>query len=139
MKIKYAIVLFLVFAASFLLSYFLRNSRFVEKLLNPKTTIEYHNTVYDFEDIPQNKEAATYFVYSNTGKSSLIIKKITSNCGCTVPKWSSAKLKPNSKDSILVCFDAEETGYFSKAIYIISNSESSPDALYIEGNVLEEK
>ncbi len=36
-------------------------------------------------------------------------------------------------------YDAENYGYFSKAIYVFSNAESSPDALYIEGTVVEEK
>ena len=44
---------------------------------------------------------------------------------------------PNQKDSILVSYDAKEDGYFSKGIYIISNSETSPDVLYIKGTVIE--
>ncbi len=69
MKIKYFGIIFSVFITSFLISYFLRNSNFIKELLNPKTELEFNNTVFDFGDIPHGKEATTYFVYSNTGKS----------------------------------------------------------------------
>jgi hypothetical protein len=139
MKLKYIGTLFLVFAISFVLSYYMRNSDFVRELFNPKTKIEFHNATFDFGDISSEKEAVTYFVYTNTGEHSLKIINIQSSCGCTVPKWSRKKLEPGKKDSIMVMYDAENYGYFSKAIYVFSNAESSPDALYIEGTVVEEK
>jgi len=137
--LKYSAVFLFVFIGSFLLSYFLRNSRFVNDLFNPKTSIEFQNTVFDFDTIPQRKEAVTFFVYTNTGGHSLEISNIQSSCGCTIPKWSSKELEPGEKDSIMVMYDAETTGYFSKPVYVFSNAESSPDALYIEGTVKEEK
>ena len=139
MKLKYIGILILVFAISFALSYYLRNSDFVRELFNPKTKIEFRNTTFDFEDIQAGKEVVTYFIYQNIGEHDLQIKNIQSSCGCTVPKWSRKKLEPGKKDSIMVMYDAETYGYFSKAIYVFSNAESSPDALYIEGTVVEEK
>ena len=41
MKLKYIGILILVFAISFVLSYYLRNSDFVKDFFNPKTKIEF--------------------------------------------------------------------------------------------------
>ncbi len=139
MKIKYFVVLLLVFIGSFFLSYFLKNSEIVQKLFNSNTTIKFNKPTFDFGDIPAEKEVVTCFVYKNIGEHALKIKNIQSSCGCTIPKWSREKLRQGKKDSIMVMYDAETYGYFSKAIYIFSNAESSPDALYIEGNVVEKK
>lgn len=108
-------------------------------MFNPKTKIDFENATYDFGNIPAKNEAVTYFVYTNTGEHSLKIINIQSSCGCTIPKWSREKLETGKKDSIMVMYDAETYGYFSKAIYVFSNAESSPDGLYIEGTVVKEK
>ena len=137
--LKYSISFLAVFIASFLLSFYLRNNKlFIEYFSNTKTIIKFDTKSIDFGDIPVNKEVVTFFVYRNIGESPLKINNITSNCGCTIPRWSRKELAPGMKDSIMVKFDAKTPGYFTKMIYIQSNSKTSPDALYIEGNVVED-
>lgn len=135
MKFKNILLLFLVFILTFSLSYLLRNSDFIKELFSSTTTLKFQKYTYDFGNIIANKEVRTYFFYKNTGKNFLKIKNIVSSCGCTITVWSRKKLRPNFKDSILVKYDAKTIGYFSKAIYVFSNTESSPDCLFIKGTV----
>jgi len=139
MKFKNVLILFLAFILTFSISLLLRNSNFLKELFSSTTTLKFQKDNFDFGNIVANVELKTYFVYTNTGNNSLKVKNITSNCGCIIHSWSRKELKPNLKDSVLIKYDAKTIGYFSKAIYVFSNSESSPDVLYIKGRVMPKK
>jgi hypothetical protein len=99
------------------------------------TNMVFYKNEHKFLDLKKDKEASVYFVYKNLGSYPLKIKAINSSCGCAIPVWSKKKLAPGQKDSILVSYDSKKVGYFSKSIYVISNSESSPNMLYVKGTV----
>lgn len=90
---------------------------------------------HDFDTLWVQKDAEFHFIYENLGKKDLIIEKITTSCGCTIPYWSNLALPPSNKDSIKVTYDIENRGYFIKEIMVYSNSETSPDRLVIKGYV----
>jgi hypothetical protein len=135
MNYKKYIILVVVFISVFAFSSFFRNSETVKKMFNPDTISEFKDEYHDFGNMKQNIEEEFYFVYKNTGNHPLKIKNITSSCGCTIPKWSRKELKVGEKDSVLVKYDSKALGYFSKSIYVFSNSETSPNVLYIKGTV----
>ena len=132
-KFKNIVILILVCALTFFVSKYIQGTVSKEKISN----IRFNTHEYDFKNLKQNKEASVYFVYENTGPDALKIYNISSRCGCTIPVWSRKELMPNEKDSILVTYDSKELGYFSKDVLIVSNSESSPDVVYIKGEVKE--
>ncbi len=137
MKINYKqiIILLLTFLVSLTVAYFIRNSSVFKKPKASKTLIEFTSDTHDFGELKHKIEKGRYFVYKNTGSNDLKIRNIVSNCGCTIPKWSRNSLKPNGIDSIFVQYDSQLLGYFTKTIYVYSNSETSPDPLYIKGQV----
>ena len=131
MNYKKIIILFLAFFIAFVLGSFLK------KYFNSLTTIVFEEYNHDFGDIIGEKEVSKYFIYKNTGSLPLSINEIISNCGCTISEWTKKELKSNESDSILVKYNSEVNGYFSKEIYILSNSKTSPDVLNITGIITE--
>ena len=125
-----------VFFLTFYLSSFILKNKKV-KSEEYKTTIKFEMKEHDFNKLKKDIPVSNYFVYQNIGDKPFKIKNVDSRCGCTIPKWSRNELMPGEKDSILVQYDSKKEGYFSKDIYIISNSETSPDILYISGVVTE--
>jgi len=75
------------------------------------------------------------FVFKNTGKVPLIIKRVDSSCGCTTPEWSKAPIKPKGKGKIVVKYDTKRIGSFIKSIKVYSNAENSPVELIVRGEV----
>ena len=47
----------------------------------------FKDTLHIFGTIWYDTEAVYEFTFKNTGKQPLIIEKVQSSCGCTVPKW----------------------------------------------------
>jgi hypothetical protein len=132
------LTLILIFIASFTFVYFLKHDNDF-KILSPKTELRFEERSYDFGNIYAQEGASIYFTYYNSGRKGLKIKSVETRCGCTVSTWPHTILTPNKKDSILVKYDAMQDGYFSKEIYLFSNAETSPDVLYIRGNVIAPK
>lgn len=137
MKIFNKLILFIiVFFGAFYFANYLQsiNSKTVEPL---STKMDFLKKEHDFKNIIRNKEVTTFFIYENKGNNPLKINNISSTCGCTIPVWSRKLLDPGQKDSILVKYDSKTLGYFSKSIYVVSNSVNSPDVIHIKGEVFE--
>lgn len=75
------------------------------------------------------------FEFTNTGSAPLIINKIISSCGCTVPKKPEAPIMPGKTGKIEVKYDTNKPGGFSKIITIYSNAKSGRKTLRIKGYV----
>ena len=138
MNFKRIFTLILIFIASFTIVYYLKQI-FDFKIFSPKTKILFEKRSYDFGNIRAQEGASVYFTYYNSGGKGLKISRVETRCGCTVTTWPSTKLAPTKKDSILVVYDTMQDGYFSREIYLFSNAETSPDVLYIRGNVISPK
>ena len=75
------------------------------------------------------------FVFTNTGNKPLIISKITSTCGCTIPKQPEKPIFPGKKGEIKVSYDTKRPGGFSKSITIFSNAKNARKVIRIKGFV----
>ena len=65
------------------------------------------------------------FVFTNVGDEPIIIRRIQSSCGCTVPKKPEAPIMPGEKGEIKVSYDTNRVGGFSKSITIFSNAKNA--------------
>lgn len=106
--------------------------------LNKAGDIVFLNDIHDFGEIEYGAEAVTYFRYMNLGSKSVKIKKVVSSCGCTVPEWNTSLIGSDELDSLLVTYDTNTPGYFSKEILITSNTDDE-DRIWITGTVLAPK
>ena len=68
-------------------------SKMTPKQLKDAPKIQFENLVYDFGTINQGDKIEYDFVFSNTGKNDLIIRKTKGSCGCTVGTPEKSTLK----------------------------------------------
>ena len=96
---------------------------------------EFENDVIDYGKIEQNADGVRVFKFKNTGKSPLIISRIQSSCGCTVPKKPDHPIMPGEEGKIEVSYDTKRLGGFSKAITIFSNAKNERKMVKIKGYI----
>ncbi len=104
--------------------------------------IHFENKKHDFGQINPQKDSifTTTFFFENKGNTPLIIQKITTSCGCTVPEWTKEVVKSGQKGSIRITFNPKGySGKFSKSIFVKSNAEKDVIILRIEGIVKSKK
>ena len=92
----------------------------------------------DYGKIEKASNGERTFVFTNTGDQPLIIQKIKSSCGCTVPKKPSGPVMPGEKGEIKVSYDTKRVGGFSKSITITSNAKNALKVIKIKGFVNKE-
>lgn len=98
--------------------------------------ITFKKRVHNFGNIPSGKAVSTLFKFSNTGKTPLLIKEVTTSCGCTVPEWPKEIIEPNNSGEIKIVYDVKSPGRFNKAITVFYNGKNSPQILSIKGEVI---
>jgi len=107
-----------------------------EQLANaPK--IKFEKTSYNFNTAKQGDKVECIFMFTNEGKSDLIIRKVKASCGCTATNPEKTTLKPGEKSRINATFNsAGKEGKQYKTITVISNDPANPSTLLtIEGTV----
>lgn len=99
--------------------------------------IEFETDFYDFGRVIQGEKVSYAFKFTNNGKSDLIISKVSSTCGCTVPDFPKTPIKPGMSQKISVKFDSENRrGFQNKSITILSNAQPSSTILRIKAQVI---
>lgn len=129
---KYYTVFLLI--AAFLIGVLSKKIGLFDGFKEPKIFLE--ETIYDFNEIPQGKEVKALFKFQNIGSKSVIINKVETRCGCSIAHWNTESIPPKGIDSVLVLYDAEEIGYFSKEIIVQYNNKYF-QKLFIKGTVLD--
>jgi hypothetical protein len=102
----------------------------------PKITFE--NTNYDFGTMAEGNVVECDFKFTNTGKSDLKIRKLSTTCGCTTTALKTETIKPGESSSIHVSFNTK--GYKNaqtKTVSVVSNDpNASKITLWVKGTVL---
>ena len=101
--------------------------------------IKFEVTTIDYGEVEFESDGKRVFKFKNVGTAPLIFKRISSSCGCTIPKKPEKPIKPGDSGEIEVEYDTKRVGVFMKAISVVSNSKNSSIVLRIKGEVLEEK
>lgn len=100
-----------------------------------KPEMIFNETDHNFGTIKLGGDGTFVFEFKNTGKVPLIIKRVDSSCGCTVPSWDKDPIEPKGKGKIVVKYDTNRPGSFIKSIKVHSNAKNSPVELIIRGEV----
>ena len=93
---------------------------------NISAEIKFEKDFIDYGTIEPSSEGTRVFTFINNGNAPLIIKNVQSSCGCTIPKKPEAPIDPGKKGEILVRYDTNRIGMFSKSIIVTSNANSNP-------------
>ena len=99
--------------------------------------IEFKSDTIDYGTIEKGSDGVRVFQFTNTGDAPLIISKVTSSCGCTVPKKPEAPVLPGETGEIEVKYDTNRVNPIRKTITVISNAETPTVALKIKGEVID--
>lgn len=99
--------------------------------------IEFKDTTIDYGTVEKGADGVRVFEFTNTGDAPLIISKVKSTCGCTVPKKPEAPIMPGKTGEIEVKYDTKRVMPIRKTITVLSNAETPTVALKIKGNVID--
>jgi hypothetical protein len=108
-----------------------------EEQLKNAPAISIPEKVFNFGEINQGEKVEHKFKVTNTGKSTLVFRKIKASCGCTAIKPDKMELAPGESTYITAIFNsAHKKGRQNKSITIISNDPKATNVLLrISGNV----
>ncbi len=102
-----------------------------------RPVIKFEETTHNFGEIPYKGDGTCEFTFENKGKEPLLLTKVRSSCGCTVPNsWPKQPIKPGDEGTIKVKYNTRIRGSFSKSIMVYSNSKNNPVRLVIKGKVV---
>ncbi len=108
-----------------------------EKAVDPNAPIiEFEHDVIDYGKIERKSDGKRVFVFTNKGNSPLIISRIQSSCGCTVPKKPTEPIMPGKKGEIEVKYDTNRLSGFSKTLTVYSNATIPAKRIRIKGIVI---
>lgn len=98
--------------------------------------IEFDTALFDFGKILQGEQVGTVFTFKNTGEADLLIRKVETSCGCTVPEYDRSPVKPGETGTIRVRFDSDgKEGAQYKTIKVFSNCKDDIFDLVLTGTV----
>ena len=99
--------------------------------------IEFKEETIDYGTIEKGADGVRKFVFTNTGNEPLIISRVYSSCGCTIPKKPEGPIAPGATGEIEVKYDTKRVGPIRKTISVYSNADSVPFPLKIKGTIIE--
>lgn len=101
--------------------------------------IEFKDEVIDYGTIEKGADGVRKFEFTNTGTQPLIISRVYSSCGCTIPKKPEDPILPGQTGEIEVKYDTKRVGPIRKTVSVYSNAGPVPFPLKIKGTITEPK
>ena len=105
--------------------------------INAQAKIEFKSETIDYGTIEKGSNGVRVFEFTNTGDEPLIISKVSSSCGCTIPKKPKEPILPGKTGVIEVKYDTNRVNPIRKTITVLSNAETPTIALKIKGLIID--
>lgn len=105
-----------------------------------KGEMKFEKTQHNFGVFSEDTAIVSYdFVFTNVGKSPLIIHQASASCGCTIPEYTLKPIMPGKTGKISVTYNGKgrRPGVFRKSITIHNNGKQTPVRIYIEGEMID--
>jgi len=96
---------------------------------------KFEEEVINYGKIEKDSDGERVFIFTNIGEEPIVIQRIQSSCGCTVPKKPEKPIMPGEKGEIKVSYATNRVGGFSKSITIYSNAKNPKKVIRIKGLV----
>ena len=104
---------------------------------NQLPTIQFESLEHDFGKIIEGETVSFPFVFTNSGKSDLVIAEVSTSCGCTVPSYPKTAIAPGKKATISVSFNSRgRRGFQTKSIIVLANTQPNVTQLKIKAQVV---
>jgi len=92
---------------------------------------------HDFGRLIQGEQLVYVFKFTNTGKSDLLISKVSASCGCTASKYTREPVKPGQEGKVEVTFDSNgQRGIQNKTITVLTNGRPQSVVLRVKAQVV---
>jgi Protein of unknown function (DUF1573) len=107
-----------------------------EKAKQHGQEIWFEEYMHDYGQIEQDSDGTWTFLFKNLGEDAVVINRVRSTCGCTVPEWPREPVEPGDSGRITVKYNTALTGTFLKSVTVYSTAANSPVKLQIKGKVV---
>jgi len=97
--------------------------------------IWFEETLHDYGEIEEDSDGTWSFAFKNLGEEAIVINRVRSTCGCTVPDWPREPIEAGATGEITVKYNTATTGTFLKSVIVYSSAANSPVKLQIKGKV----
>ena len=104
--------------------------------------IKFEKVTHDFGKFSESSpKGSCVFKFTNIGDQPLVINQAVASCGCTVPEYTKAPIKPGESGEIKVTYNGagKFPGHFKKSITVRTNGKIEMTRLYVEGDMEEKK
>ena len=91
---------------------------------------------YDFGTVNEGDIVETVFKVTNSGKTDLVITNAKGSCGCTIPVWPKAPIKPGETGDVEVKFNTSgKPNRQMKTVTLTTNTAAGREVLTLRGSV----
>lgn len=98
---------------------------------------DFEKEVINYGTIEKNDNGLRTFSFTNRGTAPIVISKVKTSCGCTVPTYPKQAIMPGESANIDIKYATNRVGTFNKTITILSNADEQKKTLRIKGTVIE--
>ncbi|MCF8224373.1 MAG: DUF1573 domain-containing protein [Bacteroidales bacterium] len=112
------------------------NSNNEQQAKNTGREIYFDQSTYDFGEMEEDSDGRYTIEFKNIGDSAIVINRVRSSCGCTIPSWPKKPVEPGESGTIEVRYNTALTGSFMKSVYVYSSAGNSPVKLIVKGKVV---
>lgn len=92
--------------------------------------------LHDYGQITRGSDGLWTFACKNLGETPIVINKVRSTCGCTIPDWTKEPIEPGATGEITIKYNTALTGTFLKSLYVYSSAANSPVKIQVKGKVI---
>lgn len=107
-----------------------------QQALKSGKELYFAESTYDYGQIEQDSDGLYKITFKNLGDEAIIINKVRSSCGCTIPSWPKNPIEPGAGGEIEVKYNTALPGAFMKSIHVYSSAANSPVKLVVKGKVI---
>ena len=104
---------------------------------NEKAIFTLEKKSLNFGEIKMGTTKMLELSFTNTGKKTLVLTDVYTNCGCTTVDWPKDPFPPGKSGTLKINYNPTETGPFNKLIYVYTNAQNSSETIQIEGIIIE--
>lgn len=102
-----------------------------------KNPVKIVNKIIDIGRINKSKKSYAYFYLINTGKKSLKIQNILTDCHCTVTEWTEKTWISGDTLRIKASYDNHVLGFFEQTASVYIKGTNQVPFLIMRGTVIE--
>ena len=98
--------------------------------------IGFSEEVFDFGKIKAGEKVTHTFIFTNTGKTDLIVTEVSPSCGCTATEWTKEPIPAGKTGQIDIIFNSTgKKGQQNKSVTVLANTIPNQKILFLRGEV----